>query len=251
MKKVTLIIGLVVLLVVVFGGLEIFKKYSQKNRVAEKGKDKYGCLESAGYFYNFDVGVCVSGQELNSKDKIKAVKIAVEAAALDKINDAAYTLVGVLDKDCEGCFSVVLRKLNEEVIVDMGGWDYVSIRPKKLDGILSENIVLENEAINVKYPMVWSFVDSPIKIKGEAKGYWFFEGDFPVVLRGSDGNILAKGSAKAEGGWMTEDFVPFSLNLEFNKPGAAFEYGLLVFKKDNPSGLSQYDQEVSVPIYFK
>jgi len=252
MKKVTLIIGLVVLVVVVFGGFEIFKKYSQKEEgVKGEKKDEYGCLESGGYFYNPDIGICLFKNKLYSRDEKRVIKIAVETAALDKINDIVYTVVDISKRDCEDCFSVILDKAGDIITVDVEAWTYARIRPNKVLNIRSEDLELKNKAVNVKYPAEWSFISSPVEIRGEARGYWFFEGDFPVVLNDNSGNILAKGNAKAQGGWMTENFVPFTLNLEFDQSKSKFKYGVLLLKKDNPSGLAKYDQEVSIPIYFK
>ncbi|MBT4120503.1 MAG: hypothetical protein HOA57_03095 [Candidatus Magasanikbacteria bacterium] len=92
-------------------------------------------------------------------------------------------------------------------------------------------------------------VNSPLTITGEARGTWFFEGDFPVVLTDWDGLIIAESYATAEGDWMTEEFVKFSVELNFEKP-ELYDRGTLILKKDNPSGLSENDDVLEVPIYF-
>jgi len=56
------------------------------------------------------------------------------------------------------------------------------------------------------------------------------------------------GIAQAEGEWMTTEFVPFKATLNFEKPSV--KTGKLILKKDNPSGLSQNDDELVVPIKF-
>ncbi|MEK7513216.1 MAG: hypothetical protein AAB601_03375, partial [Patescibacteria group bacterium] len=65
----------------------------------------------------------------------------------------------------------------------------------------------------------------------------------------ADGNVIAGHYATAEGEWMTEDFVPFTSTLEFppQPPGAV---GVLVLKKDNPSGLPEHDDELRIPVRF-
>jgi len=135
--------------------------------------------------------------------------------------------------------------------VDIENWEYVSVRPKSIAGVSSEHPSMESKAINIKHPLAWSFVDSPIKVEGEARGYWFFEGDFPVILNDANGNFLATGIAKAQGEWMTENFVPFELELKFKRPENEPRYGVLIFHRDNPSGLSEHDEELDVPVYFK
>lgn len=92
-------------------------------------------------------------------------------------------------------------------------------------------------------------ISSPLKITGEARG-WYFEGSFPVMLTDWDGRIIAQGVAIAKGEWMTTEFVPFEASLEFNKP----EYknnGFLILKKDNPSGLPQNDAAYEIPVKYK
>lgn len=94
------------------------------------------------------------------------------------------------------------------------------------------------------------YITSPLMITGEARGTWFFEASFPVFLVNWDGLIIAQGIAQAQAEWMTEDFVPFVVNLEFTKP----EYknnGALIFKKDNPSGLPEHDDALEISIFFK
>ncbi len=93
-----------------------------------------------------------------------------------------------------------------------------------------------------------ALVTSPLKITGQAKGVWFFEGSFPVSLVDENNKLLKTVPAKALGEWMTENFVPFEADLEFIKPNIA--KGWVVFKKDNPSGLPENDAEFKLPIKF-
>ncbi len=90
-------------------------------------------------------------------------------------------------------------------------------------------------------------LSSPLKISGKART-WYFEGSFPLELRDGNGKVIAMGQATAAGDWMTDAFVPFTATLEFAKPSTAA--GVLVFKKDNPSGLPEHDAAFRAPILF-
>jgi len=106
------------------------------------------------------------------------------------------------------------------------------------------------DLIRIDYPRPNQEIESPLIIKGEARGYWFFEGDFPVVLTDWDGLIIAQAIAQAKGEWMTEDFVQFEAQLEFEKPQYNNK-GTLILRKDNPSGLPENDDALEIPVIFK
>lgn len=91
-------------------------------------------------------------------------------------------------------------------------------------------------------------VASPLVILGEVPGNWSFEASFPVLLKNSDGTIIAKTNAELLGDWMTDKLVPFTARFAFTS--AASGQGSLVLQKDNPSGLAENDDEVSIPIKF-
>lgn len=98
-------------------------------------------------------------------------------------------------------------------------------------------------------------ISSPLTITGEARGYWFFEASFPVILTKWDGETIAQGMATAEGDWMTEDFVPFTVTLEFESPYSLNDEefkqnGTLIFEKDNPSGMPENADSLVFPIIF-
>jgi len=91
------------------------------------------------------------------------------------------------------------------------------------------------------------FVPGDIMISGEAKGSWFFEGTFPVQLKDTQGKVISTGQARAIGDWMTTDFVSFTAQLDarsVKEPMSA----IVIFSKDNPSGLPQNDVSVELPI---
>ncbi len=104
-------------------------------------------------------------------------------------------------------------------------------------------IVLDNPRPNQE-------IESPLIVQGRARGYWFFEGDFPVVLVDWDGLIIAQAVAQAKSDWMTEDFVEFEAVLEFEEPDYSNK-GALILQKDNPSGLPENDDALEIPIIFK
>jgi len=105
------------------------------------------------------------------------------------------------------------------------------------------------DLIRVENPEPYQTINSPLVIKGEARGYWFFEADFPVKLLDEEENLIALQIATAQSDWMTEDFVPFEAVLEFETPAA--ERGFLVFEKDNPSGLQENADELRIPVVFE
>ena len=113
------------------------------------------------------------------------------------------------------------------------------------------NAVQKAGLIRVTSPRPNSTVESPLTITGQARGYWYFEASFPVVLVDWDGKIIAQGIAQAQGEWMTEDFVPFEATLTFTAdPNAYSNRGSLILQKDNPSGLPQNDDALEIPVLF-
>lgn len=105
-----------------------------------------------------------------------------------------------------------------------------------------------SELITITSPAPNQQITSPLKITGQARGNWFFEASAPVELIDANGNKIAQGNITTNGEWMTAEFVPFSATLTFNKPTTAS--GKLIFRKDNPSGLPENDDQIEIPIKF-
>ncbi len=105
-----------------------------------------------------------------------------------------------------------------------------------------------DDLIVVTSPVQGAQVTSPITIKGSARGSWYFEGVFPVVLLDSTGKEIARSKAQAQGEWTTADYVPFTATLTFPTP--ATTAGTLVLEKDNPSGLPENDKNLSISVTF-
>ena len=114
----------------------------------------------------------------------------------------------------------------------------------------SENIGNElnkTDIIRLASPRPNQMVKSPLIIEGEARGIWFFEGSFPVVIVDWDGRIIGEAIAQAEGEWMTEGFVPFKATIKFEQPTYSNQ-GALILRKDNPSGLPEHDDALEIPV---
>ncbi|MGK7394054.1 MAG: Gmad2 immunoglobulin-like domain-containing protein [Candidatus Cyclobacteriaceae bacterium M3_2C_046] len=103
--------------------------------------------------------------------------------------------------------------------------------------------------IKLEQPLPNKDISSPLTVKGKARGSWFFEGQFPVVLIDKDKNIIAEATAKARGKWMTDNFVPFEATLTYQNPPDD-ERGYLELKKSNPSGKPENSRTYSLPVLF-
>lgn len=112
------------------------------------------------------------------------------------------------------------------------------------------NELEKRDLIVIDNPRPNQEIQSPLTIQGQARGYWFFEASFPIQLKDENGSIIAQGIATAKTDWMTEEFVAYEANLEFQPPGSGSK-GTLILKKDNPSGLPEHDDALEVPVIFK
>ena len=119
----------------------------------------------------------------------------------------------------------------------------------RLDNVLPDGNC-RDEFIVVDSPRPGAVITSPLKVHGRARGAWFFEGDFPLILKDNKGRVIARGYATAQGEWMTKEFVAFEGTITFKKPATGHR-GTLVFKKDNPTDRPELDDELELPVFFK
>lgn len=135
------------------------------------------------------------------------------------------------------------------VLIILGGFYYLDSRPvySPTNSNLSSDQIAD--LIKVESPIADDLILSPVVIFGQARGQWFFEASFPIRLLDASGKQIGQGIATAQDEWMTTEFVDFEAELEFNQPATAT--GTLILEKDNPSGLSEYDAQVTIPVSFE
>lgn len=93
-------------------------------------------------------------------------------------------------------------------------------------------------------------VSSPLTVNGLVPGNWSFEASFTVQVTDRSGRVLGQAAAQLEGDWMTEQDVPFSVTVQFERPASSNTEGFLVLQKANASGLPEHDDRVRVPVIF-
>lgn len=121
---------------------------------------------------------------------------------------------------------------------------------------VSTHIESKSNMILVAEPTPMSRISSPLIVRGEARGTWYFEADFPISIINDSGEMVAQWYASAildpndpESTWMTENFVPFEGTIEFPDQEEN-STGTLIFHKDNPTGLDEHDDALEIPIRF-
>jgi hypothetical protein len=107
----------------------------------------------------------------------------------------------------------------------------------------------KQDLIRLTAPRPNQTIESPLTITGEARGNWFFEASFPIKIYDGNGKLLGTTIAQAQADWMTNEFVPFQASLDFSF--SSTQKGILVLEKDNPSGLPQNADQLSIPVSFK
>lgn len=110
------------------------------------------------------------------------------------------------------------------------------------------NELEKTDLIRLETPRPNQTITSPLTIRGEARGNWFFEASFPARLLDEKGVELAIIPVMTSNDWMTTDFVPFEATMTFPTPTT--KAGTLILQKDNPSGLPEHDDALFVPVYF-
>ncbi len=123
-----------------------------------------------------------------------------------------------------------------------------SVQPTMLP--IYPTVISSTTVIQVTSPSSNTAIQSPFKVTGLARGTWYFEGSFPVILIDSKNKILAQGQAIAQNNWMTTELVPFSATLSFPRQTTGSK-GFLILKKDNPSGLTKNDAAVEMQVAFQ
>jgi hypothetical protein len=104
------------------------------------------------------------------------------------------------------------------------------------------------DLIVIRTPKPNALLESPLRLEGKARGYWFFEANLPVTLLDESGQVISQGYVTAKTEWMTTEFVPFEGTLTFEPPTT--KTGTLVFQKANASDLPQHDDALHVPVRF-
>jgi hypothetical protein len=119
----------------------------------------------------------------------------------------------------------------------------------KVEAVPVEYTGSAKDMIRLSSPPIGAVVGKIFEVRGQARGTWFFEASFPVVVLDAKGNVLAQAVAKAGSDWMTTDFVPFSSSITI--PDTYIGEAVVVLKKDNPSGLPEKDASMSFPIHIE
>ncbi len=137
----------------------------------------------------------------------------------------------------------------------LGGLIYIVLPPKivlapvpNTNQVELEPVDDKSDFIKVDKPLANGLVSSPVEISGQARGTWFFEGSFPIVITDANDLIIGQGIATSSQEWMTENFIPFNATVYFERPETAS--GKIILKKDNPSGLKENDDQLILPIQF-
>lgn len=138
-------------------------------------------------------------------------------------------------------------------LTSLTGWYYFSVLPERpLTKRIETPSVYKNASaglIVVEQPTPDSVLEKSFSIKGMARGSWFFEASFPVNVVDNAGNILVAISAQTKADWMTQNFVPFQVDIEI--PSTYSGPATVILRKDNPSGLPEHDASVSFNVFIK
>lgn len=122
-----------------------------------------------------------------------------------------------------------------------------------MDGVVDNN---ENPKIGLNDSDLISFsikhgqeVSGIMKVKGEIKGGYFFEGNILINVLDANKKVIKQGNAMATTEWMTVEPVTFETNIDF----AGFPKGkaYIEIHNDNASGLPENDKSILIPIVIK
>lgn len=108
----------------------------------------------------------------------------------------------------------------------------------------------DDGSIAISTPQNGAILVPPFTILGQAKGYWFNQGLFPVTIYDTDKKVVMKTYAIAQADWNQVDaMVPFKVTVDGYDTQPTKKQGHIVFKKANTaSGVN--DSEYLVVVEF-
>ena len=218
-------------------------------------------MDSVGYQKTIIVKESTSTLEINPT-KVQIIKAVINAATTGMCQSVLNQLditenngvVSIPSIDAWAGVSITMCSCKPQVETNLLQIPGIT---KVIWSTIAENTGAENtgnepsktDLIRVDYPLPNQVITSPLSIKGQARGSWFFEASFPVVLVDWDGRIIAQGIAQAKSNWMTTEFVPFEATLPYVADQNVYSTkGALILRKDNPSGLPANDNALEIPV---
>lgn len=105
-----------------------------------------------------------------------------------------------------------------------------------------------HDRVVIDAPKSGATVPKSFSVTGKAPGNWYFEASFPIEVLDPSGNTVATGHGEALSDWMTTADVAFKAEIQVQSyTGPA----TLVLMRDNPSGLPENDDSISLPIVIQ
>lgn len=103
--------------------------------------------------------------------------------------------------------------------------------------------------VTVTTPTANATLSHSFEVAGTAPNQWFNEAVFPIQVRDPNDNLIGASQGQAQGDWTQPGLVTFTshMTVDSTYEGPAN----LILLKDNPSGLPQNDDSVTVPIVIQ
>lgn len=117
---------------------------------------------------------------------------------------------------------------------------------KKIDTVNAVSVL--SKKISVLTPLPDASVSNSFIIEGKAPGSWFFEAVFPIQIRNSSNEVIGHATARAQSDWMTDKLVYFTAPVQID---GYHGKATLILLRDNPSGLPENDDSMTIPVIIK
>lgn len=112
----------------------------------------------------------------------------------------------------------------------------------------SQGAPLDTQVV-VATPAGNATVSHTLDVSGSAPNQWFYEAVFPIQVRDSDDDLIGSAQGQAQSDWTQPGQIKFTAQIAVD---SSYEGpATLILLKDNPSGLPQNADEVTVPIVIK
>jgi|GEM_PF-946017 hypothetical protein len=117
--------------------------------------------------------------------------------------------------------------------------------PREGPPVSSSTAPLDTQ-VSVTMPLPNAIVGHTFDITGTAPNQWYFEAVFPIQVRDANDDLVGNSQGHAQSDWTKPGLVAFTsqITIDASYQGPAN----LIILKDNPSGLPQNIDSVTIPI---